>query len=146
MKVVKYVLAVIAAIVVGSLVNAGIIFLTNAIFGAPEGMDLTDAASVREHAGKLTIANFVGTLLAHQLGTFVGAFIGARLAPDRKMLFAIIPGVWFFFCGIYACTLIPAPLWFIIADLVLYIPIAIMGGKLGGARRNSIAHNTSQFT
>lgn len=134
MKIVKGILAIIIAIIVGSIVNGGILFLSNAIFGAPEGMDLFDAESVKAHAHQLTTANFIGALLAHQIGTLVGAFIAAKLAPSAKMIFAIVIGVWFLLGGIYATTLIPAPVWFIVLDLVLYIPLAFIGGKLATGR------------
>ncbi len=134
MKIIKGFLAIILGIITGSLVNGGLIFLFNAIFGSPEGMDLFDEKSVIAHADKLTTANYIGTLLAHQLGTLVGAFVAAKIAPVRKMIFAITIGVWFLLCGIYASSLIPAPAWFIITDLVLYIPLAYMAGKLGAGK------------
>jgi hypothetical protein len=133
MKIGKSILAIIAGLIVGSVINAAIIFLSNAIFGSPEGMVLWDEESVKAHADKLTTANYVGTLLAHQLGTLVGAFVAAKVAPSRKMIFAAIIGVWFLSCGIYAASLIPAPGWFTIADFVLYLPLAFFGGKSGGA-------------
>jgi hypothetical protein len=142
MKIIKGVLAIIIGIIAGSVINAGLIFLCNVIFGAPEGMDLLDAESVKTHADKLTTANFAGTLLAHQLGALVGAFVAAKIAPAGKMMFSIAIGVWFLLCGIYASTLIPAPTWYIIADFVLYIPFAFIGGKLGRDRRTVISKNT----
>jgi hypothetical protein len=135
MKIMKSILAIIAGIVTGSLVNIGIIYLGGAIFGLPEGMDLADAESVKAHAGQLTTANLVSTFFAHQLGTFVGAFIAAKIAPFRKMVFALLIGIWFLGCGIYAVSLIPASLWFMVADFALYIPSAYIGGKLGSNKK-----------
>lgn len=137
MRIVKSILAIIVGVVIGSVVNGGIIFLSNAIFGAPEGMDLFDAESVKAHADKLTTANFVGTLLAHQLGTLVGSFVAAKIAPAGKMIFAIVIGAWFLLGGLYAISLIPAPIWFVVADLVLYIPLAFTGGKLALGRTHA---------
>ena len=130
MKIVKSILAVIVGVIAGSLVNLGILLLSNAIFGSPEGMNIFDAESVKAHADKFTAGNFVGTLLAHGLGTLVGALVAAKIAPAGKKIFAMVIGVWFLLGGIYAVTLIPAPIWFIIVDLLLYIPLAFLGGKL----------------
>lgn len=132
MKIVKGILAIIVGVVAGSLVNLGILLLSNAVFGSPEGMNLFDAESVKSHADKLTAMNYIGTLLAHQSGTLVGALVAAKIAPAAKMIFAIAIGVWFLLGGIYAISLIPAPMWFIVADLALYIPVAFIGGRLGG--------------
>jgi hypothetical protein len=134
MKIIKSILAVVAGIIAGSIVNATLIYVGNAIFGSPEGMVLWDAESVKAHADKLTFANFASTLFAHQLGTLAGALVAARIAPFRKMVFAFVIGAWFLGGGIYAVSLIPAPVWFVIADFALYLPSAYMGGKLAGGR------------
>lgn len=59
MKIVKSILAIIVGIIAGSIVNGGILFLSFAVLGAPEGLDLFDAESVKANAGSLTTANFI---------------------------------------------------------------------------------------
>lgn len=130
MKIFKTILVIVTGIIAGSVVNAAIIFLGNAIFGSPEGMILWDEESVKAHADQLKTANYVCTFLAHQLGTLVGAFVAATIAPFRKLIFALIVGIWFLGSGIYAASVITAPIWFKIADIVLYLPIAFIGGNL----------------
>lgn len=139
MKIIKSFLAIIIGIIVGSVINAGIILLFNAIFGTPEGMNLLDEESVKAHAHQLTTANYMGTLLAHQLGTLVGAFVAAKISPMGKIICSIAIGIWFLLCGIYASSLIPAPIWFVITDFVLYIPLAFIGGKWGS--RSKVNNN-----
>lgn len=136
MKIVKSILAIIVGIVVGSLVNGVILLASFAVFGAPEGLNVFDAESVKANAGGFTTANLVGTLLAHQLGTLVGAFLAAKIAPFGKIAFAIAIGAWFLLGGIYAATVVAAPMWFVVIDLALYLPIAILGGKLGSRQVN----------
>jgi hypothetical protein len=47
------------------------------------------------------------------------------------MRYAFGIGGWNLFGGIMAATMIPAPLWFILVDLILaYIPMAYLAGKL----------------
>ena len=130
MKIFKTILAIIVGIIAGSVVNAAIIFIGNAIFGSPDGMILWDEESVKAHADQLTTVNYVCTFLAHQLGTLVGAFVAATIAPFRKLIFALVVGIWFSGSGIYAVSVIYAPIWFKIADITLYIPIAFIGGSL----------------
>lgn len=139
MNIIKSILAIVVGIVVGSVVNLLILLLSFAVLGAPEGLNIFDAESVKAHAGGFTAANFVGTLLAHQLGTLVGAFLAAWIAPVRKMIFALVIGVWFLLGGIYAATVVSAPMWFVVADLLLYIPIALFAGRLGAGKNDSTA-------
>lgn len=132
MRIVKGILAVVVGIVAGSVVNGVSLLLSFAVLGAPDGLNIFDAESVKANAGNFTAANFVGTLLAHQLGTLVGALVGAKIAPAGKMIFALAIGAWFLLGGIYAAAIVSAPIWFVVADLALYIPVASVGGKLAG--------------
>jgi hypothetical protein len=69
--------------------------------------------------------------LAHALGTFVGAFIAAKIAATSKMIIAIAIGIVFMIGGIMMVMMLPSPLWFDATDLVLaYIPMAYLGAKL----------------
>jgi hypothetical protein len=138
MKIVKGILSILCGIVAGSIVNASIILLAFAVLRAPDGINLFDAESFKANADKFTAANFVGTWLAHLLGTLVGAFVAAKIAPVRKMIFAIAVGVWFLFGGLYAATLVQAPIWYLVADLALYIPVAIFARKLAGQTKAAV--------
>jgi len=81
---------------------------------------------------------FIFPFLAHALGTFVGAFVAARLAANNKMRLAIGIGFLFLVGGITNALMLPAPAWFIILDLLIaYIPMAWLGGKLGSGRSPS---------
>jgi len=63
----------------------------------------------------------------------VGAYLVAKLVLKHKMNFAFGIGVFFLMGGIYMSTLLPAPTWFTVLDLVVaYLPMAWLGGKLGG--------------
>jgi hypothetical protein len=57
----------------------------------------------------------------------------ARVNRPRK---AYIIGAFFFVGGVAACFMIPAPFWFIAADLLLaYFPMAWLAVKLTGAAK-----------
>ena len=72
----------------------------------------------------------------HALGSLVGGLVAALIAATRKMTFALVIGLVHLVGGIAAAVLIPAPAWFIVLDLVVaYVPMAWVGGKLGGGVR-----------
>ena len=63
----------------------------------------------------------------------VGAYLSVRIAASHKMYFALGIGVFFLIGGISMVFMIPAPVWFIVADLSLaYIPMGWFGWKLTG--------------
>jgi ABC-type transport system involved in cytochrome bd biosynthesis fused ATPase/permease subunit len=50
------------------------------------------------------------------------------LKPGETRKYALIIGIIFLIGGIAACFMIPAPGWFMAADLLLaYIPMALLG-------------------
>lgn len=126
---------VLAGMIVGSVVNMGLITISGSIIPPPEGADMTTAEGITAAMPLLEPKHFIFPFLAHALGTLVGAFLAAYLAgifaPEHKMIAAIVIGCIFFSGGMAAVRMIPAPMWFCVADLVLaYFPMAFLGLKL----------------
>ncbi len=42
----------------------------------------------------LTPANYINVFLAHGLGTLIGAFLAAKIATTRKMVFVFVIGAY----------------------------------------------------
>ena len=132
-KIVRNVLAVITGIVLGSVVNMGIIMLQYSFIALPEGVDVTNTESLQSSMHLFEPKHFIFPFLAHAIGTLVGAYMSVRIAASHKMYFALGIGVFFLIGGISMVFMIPAPIWFIIADLSLaYIPMGWFGWKLTG--------------
>jgi hypothetical protein len=73
--------------------------------------------------------HFVFPFLAHAVGTFAGAAVAFLLAASHRSAMRWIVGVFFLLGGIAASTMIPAPTWFKIVDLLFgYLPPAWLGG------------------
>ena len=133
----RNILAVIAGIIIGSIVNMGLIMVGTMAVPAPDGADVSTMEGLKEAMHLFKPINFLFPFLAHTLGTLVGAIVAALIAGSRKMLFAIIIGFVFLLGGIYNVINLPSPLWFSVLDLVVaYIPMGLLGGKIGGAGKN----------
>ena len=129
--IVKNILAVLVGIIVGGIVNSGIIAISGTLIPPPEGADLTTIEGMEAAQDLMQPIHYLMPWLAHAVGTLVGAFLAALIAGTQEMKFAIGVGVFFLLGGIAAAYLIPAPTWFIILDLTLaYIPMGIIGGTL----------------
>lgn len=125
------ILAVLAGVVIGGALNMGIVMLGPSIIPPPEGVDTTTMEGLQAGMHLFTAKHFITPFLAHALGTLVGAFIAAKIAATRKMNIALILGAFFLVGGIMAVSMLPAPLWYNIVDLVCaYIPMAYLGGIL----------------
>ncbi|MEO8516742.1 MAG: hypothetical protein ABI426_08360 [Flavobacterium sp.] len=135
--IIKNILAVLAGIVIGSIVNMGIIMMSSFIIPSPEGADITTAAGLKASIHLFEPKHFIFPFLAHALGTLVGAFVAGLMAANNKMRIALGIGAFFIIGGIANVCMLPSPTWFTILDLVVaYIPMAYLGGKLALSRRN----------
>lgn len=127
----KNILAVIAGLIIGSIVNMGIIMLSSSVIPTPEGVDMSNMESLKSSMHLFEPRHFIFPFLAHALGTLVGAFIAALIAANNKLKFAMGIGVLFLIGGITNVIMLPSPAWFTVLDLVAaYIPMAWLGGKL----------------
>ncbi|MGB5462202.1 MAG: hypothetical protein WBM92_02450 [Aureibaculum sp.] len=128
---VKNILAVIFGIIIGSLVNMGIIMISGSIIPPPQDADITTMEGLKSTMHLFEPKHFIFPFLAHALGTFVGAIIAATIAATHKIKFAVAIGVFFLIGGIVNVMMLPSPIWFTILDLGgAYIPMGFIAGKL----------------
>jgi hypothetical protein len=127
----RSILAVIVGFVVGCAVNMAFVMLNFFLF-LPSGIDMWDSAAVSAAFAKAPPTAFLLVLLAHAGGTFVGAWVAAKIARRAPTVHGLIIGAFFLAGGIMNLFQIDHPLWFAIADLILYLPAGWLGGKLAG--------------
>jgi hypothetical protein len=127
----RNILAVAAGIVVGSGVNMGIIMISGSLIPPPSGADVTTTEGLKASMHLFEPKHFLMPFLAHALGTLAGALVTATVAASHKMKFALGIAVLFLAGGIASVAMLPSPVWFAIADLVLaYIPMGYLAGML----------------
>ena len=128
----RNILAIVVGVIVGAMVNMGLIMAGMALLPPPAGVDIMDVASINAHIHEYTFAQLLVPFIAHAMGTLVGAFLAAKIASTRKMVFALVIGLVFLWGGVDMVRMIPAaPIWFNVLDLVVaYIPMAMLGGRL----------------
>lgn len=126
--VLRNIVALLAGLVAGGLVNMGLIMLGPSIIPPPSGVDVTDSASLAASIHLFEAKHFVVPFVAHAAGTLVGAMLTFVLAVSHRPNFAYLIGALFFAGGVSASFMIPAPKWFIGVDLVFaYFPMAWIG-------------------
>jgi hypothetical protein len=134
--IIKNILAVVAGVIIGSVVNMLFVNLGPMLIPPPEGADITTMEGLKETMHLFKPQNFLFPFLAHALGTLVGAFVAAKFAANNKMKFALGIGALFLIGGIYIAFQLPSPTWFTVLDLVVaYLPMGWLGGRLAGGGR-----------
>lgn len=130
-SILKNILAVVAGLVVGSMVNMGLIMISGSIIPPPEGGDITTMEGLQATMHLFEPKHFLFPFLAHALGTLVGAFVATKIASTKKMLMALIVGLFFLIGGTINISMLGGPMWFSALDLIVaYIPMAYLGWML----------------
>ena len=120
----KNIAIVFLGIIVGMIVNIGLIILGGLIFPPSENFEPMNAMN-------WDFKYFIFPFLAHSIGTLSGALIVSKLSNKSSIILPLIVGLYFLMGGIYMITILPAPMWFVLLDVILgYIPMALLGWKL----------------
>lgn len=132
----RNVLAVLAGLVLGAIVNMGLIVLGSSLVPPPPGVDVNDLESINANIRDYAPIQFLTPFLAHALGVLAGAMLTAKLAASRSLFMALIVGAFFLAGGTMAVLMIPnTPIWFSMLDLmVAYLPMAWLGYRLVGRK------------
>jgi len=126
----KNILGLISGLVIGALVNSGIVTFGGSMIPPPTGVDPNDFESIKANMDLYELKHFVVPYLAHILGSFVAAFVAAKICNNK--IISIVAGSIFILGGAMVIYMIPeTPMWFSILDLISYIPAAIVGWMLG---------------
>lgn len=130
---VRNILAVIAGIVVGLIINGCLIQISGIVIPPPEGVDPSDMESLKAGMHLFGPQHFIVPFLAHALGTLAAALVASLIAVSHNFKIGIGLGALFLIGGLTAAYLLPAPLWFEALDIILaYIPMGWLGWKLSG--------------
>ena len=128
----RNVLAILAGIAIGSVVNMTLIALGPSLIPPPAGVDVKTAEGLSKAMHLFEPRHFVMPFLAHALGTLAGALAAFLIAATHRARLAYVIGAVFLCGGVAASFMIPAPAWFIALDLLAaYLPMAWLGIQIG---------------
>jgi hypothetical protein len=132
---IRKVLAVLFGIVAGGVFNMAIVTVSNAVYPLPDGIDPNDFDAFKAHveAHGMPTGALVMVLVAHAGGSLVSGFVCGLIAMRSWYVAGIGLGILWTCGGIAMLMILPAPTWFAVADVVLYIPAALIGVRIAGA-------------
>ena len=133
-NVVRNVLAVLAGLVIGGIVNMLLVTIGPMVIPPPAGVDVSNMEALSKSMPLFEPRHFIMPFLAHALGTLVGAIAAYMIAASHKTQIALAIGVVFLLGGAAASYMLPAPAWFEALDLlVAYLPMAWLGARIGAS-------------
>lgn len=76
---------------------------------------------------------FILVLSGYGIGALLGGFVSALVSG--KIIHPVLAGAGLLMAGIFNLLILPHPAWFAIVSLILFLPVAFLGGKIGLAIR-----------
>jgi len=133
MSVLKKAAAVIAGFVVASIVMMIIEFINGRVLypdlaKAAEGV--TDPEVIRGIMARAPVGAFLVVLLGWLLGGIAGGWTATRIAGDGSPRSGVILGILLTLAGVANNLMLPPPLWFWVASLLVLFPSAYFGARL----------------
>jgi hypothetical protein len=131
-NVLRNLLALLAGVVIGGMINGALITLSPSLIPPPPGVDVNDAESLKRSIHLFQPRHYIMPFLAHALGTLAGALAAYLIAATYKAQLAYVIGALFLCGGVAASFMIPARAWYIALDLlVAYLPMAWLAVQIG---------------
>jgi len=139
---IRNILAVIAGLFVGMVVNMSLVMLNAyVLFPMPPGTDMNVPEQLNAYIATLPTVAFLVVLAAHLGQSFVGGLTAARLGASRPMLLAMIVGVLTLIGGIMNWMTVEGPTWMMI-EFPLYLVVAWQAGRMEQNRRAAAGGET----
>lgn len=129
---IRNILIVIVGCIAGSIINMILVNTGNILIPPPEGSDLKTMEGLEKAMLLMEPQHFIMPFLAHAIGTLTASWIIAKYAAAAHIWCVLVAVLFFFLGGFYMTTILSAPQWFEITDLLgAYFPMGVLGYWLG---------------
>jgi hypothetical protein len=126
----RNIISVAAGIITASVLIAVVEIVSHKIYPPPAGIDFNNKEAIKEMMLSIPKGAMLLVIAAHAAGAFGGGFTAAMIAEHRKMMYAALTGGIVMIMGIANLLMVPHPVWFAVADLLVFIPGAWLGALL----------------
>lgn len=123
----KNALAIVAGLLAAFVVFAAIEGLSGIIHPPPPGLDLKNPEMMKEYISALPLSAKIMVLAAYLIGSLVAGMVVAKVSKSSDKKLPIIVGSILTVLAIINLSMIPSPIWFIVINLLIYIPFVLLG-------------------
>lgn len=127
----RKILAIIGGVIFAGLVVYAVQTLGHQVYPPPENLDTKNLEAMKAYTASLPMGALLFVLLSYGVGSFAGGWLAAKIARVPQMHVPLTVGGVQLFFGIINLLMIPHPLWFAVASVLIFLPAAYLGGKLG---------------
>ena len=124
------ILAIIAGLVIGWVIVGLGDVVTHKLFPAPTDFDYTDKQALKTFIEGLPVAAFVSMILVWAISAFLGGMTTGKIAKSNWKRLCLITGGILLLANVANMFVIPHPTWVNIVTVIMYLPLAYLGGKI----------------
>lgn len=103
----------------------------HSIFPVAENIDFGDKEALKKIIDTMPFGALITVIIAYAIGSFAGGFVCALISENSKVRNSVITGFILLIFGLINLFMIPHPVWFMILNVLVYLPFAYLGGKYG---------------
>ncbi len=101
------------------------------LYPPPTGFDPSKPGALEELMKMTPDGALLVVIFAHFLASLIAGLVAALVSTEKRMNSAVITGAILLALGIATLIMVKVyPGWFWVADIAVYIPAAVLGGKL----------------
>lgn len=135
MNIARHIGAVIVGLIVAFLLVAGAEGIVHRIYPPPPGTNMQDMNQVKSYIASMPLTPMLIVLAGWLIATFVATWLAAKIAGNP--IPGYIVGALLLCAGIANAFIIPQPVWFSIASILIYIGATWVGARAGARTRVS---------
>lgn len=123
----KNALAVVAGLLAAFVVFTVIEGLSSIIHPPPAELDMKNPEMMKEYISALPLSAKIMVLAAYVIGSLVAGMVVAKVSKSSDKKLPIITGSILTVAAIVNLYMIPSPIWFVVINLLIYIPFVLLG-------------------
>jgi hypothetical protein len=127
----RNILAIVAALIAGCVAILVIEITGHQLYPPPGNIDLNNEEALKTYFSNAPAVIFLFIILAYAVGSFISGLVASLIAAHNKLKKALTLGWILMGFSIYNLITIPHPVWVVICGILVFIPFAYIGGKLG---------------
>jgi hypothetical protein len=127
----RKILAVVAGVILAGIITYAVQAIGHQVYPPPENLDTKNMEAMKAYVATLPMGALLFVLLSYIVGSFAGGWLAAKIARTSQLHVPLTVGGVQLFFGLINLVMIPHPMWFAIASVIVFLPAAYFGGKLG---------------
>jgi hypothetical protein len=124
---IRKILAVVLGVVAGGIVIGVSEAIAHTIYPVPAGLDPSKPEMIAEYIRTAPLGALIAVLISWALGALVAGVVATLIARVADAKSALIAGGVLLLFSLINMFVIPHPVWFRIAGILLFLPLAGLG-------------------